>query len=74
MENILIGRQREVAELEWAVKSDRSEFIILYGRRRVGKTFLVRKFFDDKYAFHYVGAHRQPKNLQLQNVSEALAN
>lgn len=74
MENILIGRQREIAELEWAVKSDRSEFIILYGRRRVGKTFLVRKFFDDKYTFHYVGAHRQPKNLQLQNFSEALAN
>ena len=44
------------------------------GRRRVGKTFLVRKFFDDKYTFHYVGAHRQPKNLQLQNFSEALAN
>ena len=74
MENILIGRQREIAELEWAVKSDRSEFIILYGRRRVGKTLLVRKFFDDKYTFHYVGAHRQPKNLQLQNFSEALAN
>ncbi|MBR4272859.1 MAG: ATP-binding protein [Bacteroidales bacterium] len=74
MENILIGRQREIAELEWAVKSDRSEFVILYGRRRVGKTFLVRKFFDDKYTFHYVGAHRQPKNLQLQNFSEALAN
>ena len=74
MENILIGRQRAIAELEWAVKSDRSEFIILYGRRRVGKTFLVRKFFDDKYTFHYVGAHRQPKNLQLQNFSEALAN
>jgi hypothetical protein len=73
MENILIGRQREIAELEWAVKSNRSELVVLYGRRRVGKTFLVRKFFDDKYTFHYVGAHRQPKNLQLQNFSEALA-
>lgn len=73
MDNILIGRQRELAELEWAVKSERSEFVILYGRRRVGKTFLIRKFFDDKYTFHYVGAHRRAKIFQLQNFSEALA-
>ena len=69
MDNILIGRQRELAELEWAVKSERSEFVILYGRRRVGKPFLIRKFFDDKYTFHYVGAHRRAKIFQLQNFS-----
>ena len=73
MENILIGRQREISELDWAVKSNRSELIVLYGRRRVGKTFLIRKFFDDRYSFHYVGAHRQNKNTQLQNFREALA-
>lgn len=73
MDNILIGRQREISELDWAVKSNRSELIVLYGRRRVGKTFLIRKFFDDRYSFHYVGAHRQNKNTQLQNFREALA-
>ena len=52
----LIGRERECEELDWAVKSQRSELVILYGRRRVGKTFLVRRFFDDTYSFHYVGA------------------
>lgn len=68
----LIGRERECEELEWAVKSQRSELVILYGRRRVGKTFLVRRFFDDTYSFHYVGAHKQKKKQQLQNFKEAL--
>ena len=68
----LIGRERECEELRWALESDRSEFVILYGRRRVGKTFLVRRFFDDRYSFHYVGAHKKPKATQLQNFREAL--
>ena len=68
----LIGRERECEELEWALKSQRSELVVLYGRRRVGKTFLVRRFFDDTYSFHYVGAHKQKKKVQLQNFKEAL--
>ncbi len=68
----LIGRENELKELERAVKSERSEFIAIYGRRRVGKTFLIRSFFHDNYSFHYVGAHRQPKAVQLQNFREAL--
>ena len=68
----LIGRQREWQELQWAMDSHRSEFVILYGRRRIGKTFLIRRFFDDRYSFHYVGAHRQKKSTQLQNFREAL--
>lgn len=71
-EDKLIGRAREWEELEWAMKSNRSEFVIMYGRRRVGKTFLVRRFFNDSYSFHYVGAHRQKKSVQLQNFREAL--
>lgn len=68
----LIGRKQECEELRWALESKRSEFIVMYGRRRVGKTFLVRRFFNDKYSFHYVGAHRQTKTVQLQNFREAL--
>ena len=68
----LVGRERECKELQWALDSKRSEFVILYGRRRVGKTFLVRRFFNDKFCFHYVGAHRQKKEVQLQNFREAL--
>ena len=68
----LIGREYEQKELERVVNSSRSELVVLYGRRRVGKTFLVRKFFHDTYTFHYVGAHNQPKTMQLQNFREAL--
>ena len=73
IEEKLVGRQREWTELQWAVDSNRSEFIVMYGRRRIGKTFLVRRFFNDTYSFHYVGAHRQKKSVQLQNFREALA-
>ena len=69
----LIGRVRECQELQWAMDSQRSEMIILYGRRRVGKTFLVRRFFDDKYSFHFVGAHRKSKAEQLKNFCESLS-
>ena len=68
----LIGRQRECEELKWAVDSRRSELVVMYGRRRIGKTFLVRRFFNDMYSFHYVGAHKQAKAVQLQNFREAL--
>ncbi|MBQ8957016.1 MAG: ATP-binding protein [Bacteroidales bacterium] len=68
----LIGRERECEELKWAVESNRSELVVLYGRRRVGKTFLVRRFFKDRYTFYYVGAHRQKKKVQLQNFREML--
>ncbi len=68
----IIGREKELHELEWAVQSNRSELIILKGRRRVGKTFLVRSFFNDRYSFHFVGAHRKNKPTQLSNFREAL--
>lgn len=71
MEN-LVGRKREMQELDWAMHSQRSELIILKGRRRVGKTFLVRYFFKDKYVFHFVGAHKKSKSVQLSNFRDAL--
>ena len=73
MMETLIGREREREELKWALESRRSEFVIMYGRRRVGKTFLVRRFFNDTYSFHYVGAHKQTKAVQLKNFREALS-
>ena len=68
----LIGREREMAELRRCVESDRSEFVIVYGRRRVGKTFLVDQFFQYQYDFTFVGGHRLSKEKQLRNFSKAL--
>lgn len=68
----LVGRKKELQELDWAMRSGRSELIILKGRRRIGKTFLVRSFFNDRYTFHFVGAHKKGKDVQLSNFRDAL--
>jgi AAA+ ATPase superfamily predicted ATPase len=44
----IIGRYREAATLDKILTSKRPEFLALYGRRRVGKTFLIRNFFGKK--------------------------
>lgn len=47
----IIGRRDEIAELEELYSNGRSEFVVLYGRRRVGKTFLVNEIFKDRFTF-----------------------
>ena len=49
----LIGRQKEIAELEQLYNSGRPEFVVVYGRRRVGKTFLIRSVFASRMAFSH---------------------
>ena len=68
----LIGRKSEWEELSRAMESSRSEFVILYGRRRIGKTFLVRSFFQDRFDFYYTGAHRMPTSFQLHSFQREL--
>ena len=47
----MIGRTHEVEALREAAAADRSRFVVVYGRRRVGKTFLIREAFDYRFAF-----------------------
>lgn len=68
----IIGRENELSELRRCVESDRSEFVIVYGRRRVGKTFLVDSFFNRNYDFSYVGGHKLSKEKQLRGFAKAL--
>jgi uncharacterized protein len=51
----LIGRQREKATLAHCLESSESKLVAVYGRRRVGKTFLVRQFFKDQIRFEVAG-------------------
>ena len=46
----IIGRKAEKAELRKIFASDRPELVVVYGRRRVGKTFLIREFFEGQFA------------------------
>ena len=71
-DNKLIGRFNELSLLEACVKSSRSEFAVIYGRRRIGKTFLVNQTFKDKFDFCYVGGHHLEEAEQLQKFAEAL--
>lgn len=72
MVNKLIGREKECAELKRCYDSDRSEFVIVYGRRRVGKTFLVDQYFLGRYDFSFVGGHKLSRQRQLRNFAKAL--
>ena len=44
---MIIGREKELELLKKIVNDDRSHFVAVYGRRRVGKTFLIREAFED---------------------------
>lgn len=70
--NIFIGREYEIRQLEKYRNSSESEFVIVYGRRRVGKTFLVKEFFDDSYDFKVTGLYKKDKKTQLKNFYLAL--
>lgn len=68
----LIGREAEKNELWRCYHSLRSEFVIIYGRRRIGKTFLVNRTFERQMAFVFTGSHKAPKVRQLELFSKAL--
>ena len=52
-----VGRTSETLILSNALKSNRSELIAIYGRRRVGKTFLVRNVYKKDIQFEFSGIH-----------------
>ena len=68
----IIGRKREIAELTRLKESNQAEFIALYGRRRVGKTWLVRNFFQDQFTFYATGIARGNRKEQLQNFYKSI--
>lgn len=52
---MLIGREKEIAELEEVYHSDEAELVAVYGRRRVGKTYLINEVFRDRFVFTHAG-------------------
>lgn len=65
MKNVIIGRQKEQSILKSLKDSTKSEFVALYGRRRVGKTFLIREYFADGFAFQFSGLANATTKEQL---------
>ena len=68
----IIGREKEMLTLADALKSERSEFVAVYGRRRIGKTFLIKEYFNNKFSFMFVGTRGVSKATQLDNFALAL--
>ena len=58
----IIGRGEEIKSLERILKSSKSEFVAIYGRRRVGKSYLVEEVYRDKIVFRAVGAYIKDKD------------
>ncbi len=46
----IVGRKKEIEELNRHYYSDRSEFVAIYGRRRIGKTFLIKQALKERLA------------------------
>ena len=72
MINDIIGRKKEIRVLENLKESNKSEFLAVYGRRRVGKTYLIRNVFEDDFAFQLTGLANTKLQGQLANFHRAL--
>ena len=68
----IIGRTKEQELLDEYVASGKSEFIAIYGRRRIGKTFLVKQYFDERFDFYITGIFGKSKREQLANFNRQL--
>ena len=63
----IIGRVEQKAKLKSYMASDSSEFVVVYGRRRVGKTFLIREYFNNTFDFQMTGLANAGMKEQLIN-------
>ncbi len=81
MAQTIIAREKEKKELQELYNSGRPELVIIQGRRRVGKTFLIRELFADQFTFYHTGlspfelkdSTQRLKKLQLDNFYSSLS-
>ena len=68
---MFIGREQELSTLDKLYKTDKFEFAVIYGRRRVGKTALISKFAEKKKAIFFTGVETNAKQ-NLENFSRSI--
>ncbi|WP_253302643.1 AAA family ATPase [Wolbachia endosymbiont of Psylliodes chrysocephala] len=73
MSEPIIGREKETAILENKLLSQSAEFIVVYGRRRVGKTYLIKQFFSKRDVFEQTGLNKGKLKAQLEIFVESLS-
>lgn len=69
---MFIGRKTELQQLNTLYKQDKFQCVIIYGRRRVGKTTLINEFIKDKDAVYFTGIESTAKD-NLENFSRSIA-
>ena len=69
----IIGREQEIKLLKKLSSNTKAEFLVIYGRRRIGKTFLIRQFFKDHFHFHMTGMANASTRQQLLNFDNSLS-
>lgn len=74
--DLIIGREIEKKKLEEIFRSDSSEFVAVYGRRRVGKTYLIKNFFQTKKCifFQTMGIYQASIEEQISRFEVELGN
>ena len=68
----IIGREAEMKRLNTALEGNKPEFVALYGRRRVGKTFLINQMFKNQFAFKMTGVIEGKLRDQFTAFSDAM--
>ncbi|MCC6182212.1 MAG: AAA family ATPase [Bacteroidia bacterium] len=63
----LVGRQIEKNIMAKLLTDDESNFLAVYGRRRIGKTYLIREFYQKHIVFEASSLHEKDKTQQLEN-------
>lgn len=59
MRTSIVARETEIHQLETLMDEELPQFVAVYGRRRVGKTFLIREYFDDDFTFFHTAISPQ---------------
>ena len=62
---MIIGRNAEIELLNKMLHDDKSHFVAVYGRRRIGKTYLIREAFNYRFTFQHSGLSEGSMNEQL---------
>lgn len=73
MNRKIIGRKKECERLDECMNADQAQLVIVYGRRRVGKTYLINEYFENRFAFKITGSYGQPKEVQLKIFDTSLS-
>lgn len=69
---LIVGRTKEQDILNTALHSEKAEFYVVYGRRRVGKTYLIKEYFNQRFSFYATGIANEKTRSQLRAFNLAL--